>query len=113
MKEYNRTTKRWEDVSKNTSKGTLKKRETCRGGKAHDFQLVLPRYLTPVGYPTLEAIEEYYRLEDERLAYMSEYRAKVNILLGTKERRAWSERGTKYLECTVCGKQDYITPEEK
>lgn len=105
MKEYNRQTKRWEDpIDKG---GSLKTRKTCRGGREHDFQLSLPKYISENVDLPLSSIEEYYKSE-ERISEFMRKESELLHSLGIKKN--WGFRGAriyKYYKCTVCGKQEY------
>jgi len=106
MKEYNRTTKRWEE--KDESKiGSLKKRKLCKGRKEHDFQLCLPDYLDKHQTLTPEAIQEYYNSE-ERIANFLKNESELLSSLGIiKSRYHGISRLIKYFKCSVCGKKEY------
>lgn len=103
MKEYNRKTKRWEEPDKS---GSLKKPETCKRGKPHDFVLLIPSYDNPRHHPfSKEVVQEYYRIEDERL----DTNKNLDMLLGILgiQHRHWNGGVTRYYICSVCGKQKY------
>lgn len=117
MKEYNRKTKRWEEKHEDTG-ASLKKKNTCRGGKPHDFQLVLPRHISyslpnhgsniPMEsiiafYDSEDAIRDFIRNEEEKLL---QHGLKTRRFLGFSETTRW-------LKCSVCGKEDYIKNELK
>lgn len=103
MKEYNKKTKRWEepiDIGK-----SLKRRETCRGGKPHAFELVLPKYIATRGDITQEGVEMYYKSEEEKNVFMKkqeETLAQFGII-----HRVWHGPNTRHLRCSVCGKEEY------
>lgn len=109
MKTYNRDTKIWEEPKKDSGK-PLKKRELCRGGKPHDFQLVLPQYRTHSN-PNVsqEAIKAYYDTEDA-IQEFSVAKAKELLDKYGINMRQYSFFGhqTRWIECTVCGKRDYL-----
>lgn len=111
MKEYNREKRIWEEVSKNTSKGTLKKKETCRGGKPHDYQLVLPSYgVTKVlgREPTEVEVQKYYEYEDDLYHYEKALREKLTQETGLTVRYGnMFSRLNRHLQCSVCGKREY------
>jgi len=111
MKEYNRTTKRWEEPDKN---GSLKKPETCKGKKPHDFVLLIPQYINRQHLPfSKDQVEEYYAIEDER-KMMNEVLDDKLMRLGINQRH-YGGRCTRYYVCSVCGKNKYEqspTPKE-
>lgn len=63
MKEYNHSTKKWEELEKN---GSLKKPKTCRGGKPHDYVLVVPSYIHRDHNLTKDEVAEYYEIQKRR-----------------------------------------------
>lgn len=103
MKEYNRQTKRWEEPNENV--GSLKKKDTCRGQKAHDYVLVLPDYMQTNNQDLAQGIiEKFYeseqrRLECERVEF--EYQKSIGIVT----RYFWKHKNTRYYECSICGKK--------
>ena len=64
MKVYNRQTKKWEEESPKA--GSLKKPKACRGGRPHDFVLLVPSYIKRDHELFKEEIEKYYEIEEER-----------------------------------------------
>lgn len=103
MKEYNRTTKRWEERTEQV--GSLKKSDTCRGKRPHDLILVLPPYLYG-RQPELiaEDIEKYYDIETRRAKSNQEFDKELESL-GMKSRLWNSREPERCYECTVCGKR--------
>ena len=104
MKEYNRTTKKWEeDVDIK-----LKKRELCKGGKLHDYVLVLPDHET---YDETYKFnpEKYYEIMEEMGKYEDEIKKKL-AEMGVKSKYSrfnlnrWIHR---YYICSVCKKKKY------
>ena len=104
MKEYNRTTKKYEEATDIK----LKKRELCRGGREHDYVLVLPDH---VNYNETYKFnpEKYYELVDKQ----SDLEDKLNTELAEmgivnrfgSVRLAW--RARKCFMCSVCKKKKY------
>lgn len=110
MKKYDRKTKKW--VEEETIKHTRKK-DTCRGQKAHDFVLVLPPYVTYEGTYKHNP-EEYYVLLEEGKKVEFELSKKI-AALGVVERftRAWSLMPVmRHYVCSVCKKQELGKPVE-
>ena len=104
MKEYNRTTKKWEEAVDIK----LKKRELCKGGKPHDYVLVLPDHETyteaykfnPEAY--YELLEELGRFEEETARKIEEMGIKTRYMRFGMGR--WVHR---YYICSVCKKKKY------
>ena len=108
MKKYYRPLKKYltdEEIAEHERKH--KKREKCRGGRDHDFRLVLPEYVKVEGEPTEEIVKEYYdtelkireivRNEEKRLASLG-----IIFVFGW-----WTRRLYKRYVCFRCGKKDY------
>lgn len=102
MKEYNRKTKRWEEPEKNSS---LKKPDTCKGKKPHDFVLLVPKWIKCSHYLSKDEISEYYRLEDERNNMNNQFDLQFSVL-GIENRVYYGPR-SRFYRCSVCGKEDY------
>lgn len=105
MKEYNRTTKRWEEKSTEVV-GALKKRELCKGQRPHQMKQVMPFY----GYNNLDLtddqIEQYYQSK-ERLQAVEQKEVEYLNSIGIPEKRGWRQGVTRYKRCEVCGKKEY------
>lgn len=112
MKYFNRTTRRYEtkeefEASEAIRLKSLKKREQCRGGKAHDFILSLPYPYERLSV-TPEAVEEYYRHE-ERVARFFEEETEILKGFGIDRRLSFFEKNVrKHYICSRCGKKDVI-----
>lgn len=104
MKEYNRTTKKYEEVTNIK----LKKRELCKGEKPHDYVLVLPDHETYDENYKFNPEKYYEILED--LGRYEEMVAKSLIEMGIKSRYGrfvmsrWVHR---HYICSVCKKKKY------
>ena len=107
MKEYNRTTKKWEEKSTEVV-GVLKKRELCKGQRPHQMKQVMPFYGSNFsGYEfTDEQIEQYYQSK-ERLQAFEQKEIEFLNSLGIPEKRGWRLGVTRYKRCEVCGKKEY------
>lgn len=107
MKEYNRKTKRWEEKDNTNIK--LKKRDTCKGGKLHDWVLTLPfgyehiEGLYVDAMPVYEAFEALQAMSDTLHTELK----RVGIV--RKSRTSWSKYylETKQYVCSVCGKKHW------
>ena len=104
MKEYNRTTKKWEEAVDIK----LKKRELCRGGKEHDYVLILPW-----GYEHIEGLyidaEPLYKAQDTIRAMqntLDEELLKVGIKRTEKRFSDLFKPRREYM-CSVCKKKKY------
>ncbi len=105
MKHYDRTLKKW--VSDEDPQLKVKKRDTCKGGRPHDYVEVLPypyeadeRYqgsLAPL-YEALKAIADFEDAQFQKLA-------EIGILRRGKSWRGFEQ--ARYFICSVCGKKHY------
>lgn len=102
-KEYNRITKKYEKTTEQV--GDLKKRDTCKGKREHDYCLTLPeymiRYLTRDITP--EAIIVYYETEEAVYDFEKKIAEKLEKY-GIRQHR-YSGTPSKYYVCSVCGKK--------
>lgn len=103
MKTYNRTTKRWEET---TGQGKFKPRETCKGGREHDFIVCLPSWVKVTDDVVPELIEEYYASEKRRADFEHAEDEKL-AALGLRGNRWSPKTTTKHMRCTVCDKRKY------
>ena len=103
MKTYNRKTRIWEEEK---PVGDLKKPKLCKGGKPHNFLLALPEYVQVNGALTPYGIEEYYKIEAERLLTNMELDEKLRAW-GIKVNRFYGGKDYKHYKCSVCGKKKF------
>ena len=101
MKEYNHKTKRWEVPEKPMT--SLKKPETCKGKKPHNFVLCLDKFQRVRKELTPEEIEEYYRLEEARMDFEDQINEKLAQFVVINRRYVGSKY--RYYKCSVCGKE--------
>jgi len=110
MKKYDTFTRKWvteEELA--ASKKKFKKRKLCRGGKEHDYILVLPPYVqtkdTVLG---IDVAEDYYRIEREKQGLVEAKERELEEL-GVVSRRGWGFLGgeTRHYICSVCQKESY------
>ena len=106
MKKYNRTTKKWEEEVVNPK---LKQRDTCKGGKPHDWVLTLP-----FGYEHIEGLYTdaepvYEAFEALQAMYDTLHRELEKVGIVRKSRLLWSKDYTRTREymCSVCGKRHW------
>lgn len=86
---------------------SLKKRETCRGGKPHDFVLVLPDHVTYNEDYQFNP-EAYYQLEEERIAFDKDMeRRALELGITNKYRYSRDMFGVRRCyRCSVCYKKE-------
>lgn len=107
MKKYDRITKKYVPEEELAARIKLKKPDTCKGGKEHDFVLVLPeRVTTKTSILGIDVAEQYYAIEKERNDMNKEYDQKLKDL-GIFSRCGWPfDRGSiRHYVCSVCGKK--------
>lgn len=92
-----------------SKKGSLKRRETCKGGRPHDWIEMLPTYLAEA-LPNYKGSPEPYYDAEEKIA---DYTARVYMTLEkehgikVKSRNSiWRPRMREWM-CSVCHKKDY------
>ena len=100
MKQYNRTAKRWEEEKPMSS---LKRPETCKGKKPHNFVLSIPKYIQRSKILSEDEIKEYYRIEEERIATNTVLDDKL-FKLGIRSRHYFGHN-RRFFICSVCGKE--------
>lgn len=106
MKEYDREKKKWVSVDAKERELKLKKRKMCRGGRPHNFVLVLPMY---VHFNELYKFnpEEYYKIMEEYDAFIDEQDQKFKKLgIVTRFGGGLYGRNKTYM-CSVCKKVEY------
>lgn len=109
MKQYRKDAKKHLDDDEYEAYKAKKRRDgsICRGGKPHDFVLVLPFHVTydPALYKFNP--EEYYRIRDEVYKFEEEAERQLREM-GIKQRYGrWPRTETRYYMCSVCKKQRY------
>ena len=109
MKEYNRKTRKWENPVATEQVGDLKKRDTCRAKKPHDFKLVLPKYLQAVNPDVTDIqIENYYESKDRGIDFENaEKKFLQSIGINSRYDSKLRPYACRYYECTVCHKEDW------
>ena len=101
MKEYKKTKIEEEDKPV----GSLKKPETCRGKRPHDWVLLIPEHIQRDHNLDKDEIEYFYRLEDQREAE-NEKVEKALTSIGIHYYRYLGIR-SRFYKCSVCGKKKY------
>ena len=104
-KQYDRQTKKWLTAEELEKVKAKRDKKLCRGGKDHDFVLVLPWHTT---YNTNYKFnpEEYYRLMDEKFEYLEKHKERIKAI-GVLDRSGWNRKETRCFMCSVCKKQKY------
>lgn len=113
MKKYDRETKKWVEESEIIKK--LAKRKLCKGGREHDFILVLPPYVQTIdSILGIKQAEKYYQIEleiDELIA--GKYKELEAIGILNKPYGRITKKQFRYYICSVCKKTDYTEYKEK
>lgn len=88
-------------------KFSLKKRKDCKGGREHDFVLVLPTYVKKIGaLANADEVKMYYDSQ-ERVAEFATVEATKLSAVGIEERYTSFRSRHKRFICSVCKKQEY------
>lgn len=105
MKKYNRETKKWEDEKEIEKK--LKKRDTCKGGREHDWLEMLPWGIEAL--PNYKGLPEPYYDTEKAIAEFSEKKYKELENIGIRVNRYNSFKNVSYRHylCSVCNKKMY------
>lgn len=95
-------------ITEEEKQGSLKKRETCKGGRPHDFVEVLP--FGAEALPSYKGTPQPYYDAENRIAEYTEtvyknLEREHGIKIG-KSRAIWRPRLRHWL-CSVCHKQQY------
>ena len=106
MKEYNRGTKKWEEKSEVV--GSLKKRETCKAKRPHDWQLIIPDYTNSHKNDDLsqETIIKFYDFMELNAKHQKEVQKTIDEM-GISYSVSGQREPTRMYRCAVCGKRDW------
>jgi len=107
MKKYDREKRKWVDEKEVDKK--LAKRKLCKGGREHDFILVLPSYIrTKNSILGIEQAEKYYQIELEIEELLAEKHKELEALgiLHKPYSRITNKQYRSYI-CSVCKKHEY------
>lgn len=104
MKKYDREKKKWVSIEEYEKTHKPRDKKKCRGGKPHDFVLVLPFY-TSYDSTYKYHPEDYYKIMDERYEFIEKQRTELEKM-GIKD-RGWNRKETRLFMCAVCKKQEY------
>lgn len=102
MKKYDRETKKW--LTEEEYQALKKKRRLCKGGKPHNFVLVLPDY---VKCNKNNQPEKYYKIEDQTIDFLTRQNEKLKKL--GFEVSSYQRKEARYYNCSVCDKIKYET----
>ena len=103
MKEYSHKTRKWEEKTEKV--GSLKRPETCKGKKPHDFVLLLPPNVHANHLLCKDEINAYYIIAIDKEKSDKEYAEKLSNLGITT--RSWSYGVHWFFKCAKCGKEKY------
>ena len=103
MKQYDRKLKKW--VEEKEKVGSLKRPETCKGKKPHDWVLLIPSMISKHKPFSKEEVARYYEIEAGRKALEKSYNEELAEL--GLESRYWSYELRKFYKCAKCGKEKY------
>ncbi len=102
MKIYDREKKKWVTQEEYDKSHKPRDKKVCRGGKPHDFVLVLPFY-TSYDEAYKFKPEDYYKIMDERFDFIEKQKVQLEKM-GIKD-RGWNRKETRLYMCSVCKKQ--------
>lgn len=101
---YDRDTKKW--VTDEEYQGKIKKRKHCKGGRPHDFVLMLPWGFEAIEGKYKGNAEVAYALEEQvekyRQTLIEKLEAEEGIIMKTLRTFNFSQYRT--YTCSVCGK---------
>lgn len=107
MKKYDRETKKWVEEAVLEKRRNARNKKLCRGGKDHDYVLVLPAYTTYDPATYCFNPKEYYKLMDEKFEYLEKWKEKVRALGIKRFSDSWNSKESRLFICSVCKKQNY------
>lgn len=103
MKTYNRKLKKW--VEEDKPVGSLKRPETCKGKKPHDWVLLIPAMYSKHKPFSKEEVQSFYEIQDDRAKWEKSYSEKLEAL-GLQSHH-WSFEFRRFYKCARCGKEKY------
>jgi len=105
MKKYSNKVKKWVSEEEFERLHNSRDKKTCRGGKAHDYVLVLPEYISyNEGYKFNP--EKYYAIMDARYDFIEKQDQELKKM-GIGSRTSANYRSTRHLICSICKKKEY------
>lgn len=111
MKEYDREKRKWVEPEEVSGK-SLKKRDTCKSKRPHQFVLTIPDYALGssrnVWDLTEEQIHKYYDFEEEERDFNNKMHEK-RVAAGLDRRySSYPRKRTLHYRCEVCGKLETV-----
>ena len=103
MKTYNRELKKWVEEEKPV--GSLKKPETCKGKKPHEFELVVPKYVETTHLFSREEVAQYYKISEDIAKFDNEQDEKARQLGVRHSSFIYTRVVHYYYKCQRCGKE--------
>lgn len=106
MKRYDREKRKY--ISEEEYQEGKKKRELCRGGKPHDYILVLPYHARHTDSVLgIDIAEEYYRIIDEFEDLLDKREERLKAIGVTEGFYRSSIRREREYVCSVCQKKHF------
>ena len=105
MKEYNHKTRRWEE--KKEKVGSLKRPDTCKGKKPHEWVLLLPHHTTADHFLSKDEIAEFYKISEEVSKFSNECDEKAQKLGVIHNSFNYTRVVRYFYKCSRCGKEQY------
>jgi hypothetical protein len=102
-KVYNRDKRIWKDEKPMTS---LKRPETCKGKKPHEFVLIIPKYISTTHDFNFDEVRKYYEIKDSECKFAEELDREYKKL-GVRNSCYFLHRCFRYYKCSRCGKEKY------
>jgi hypothetical protein len=100
---YNRQLKKWVEEEKPV--GSLKKPDTCKGGRPHEFELVIPKYISTDHILTEKEILDYYKIVKDKLESDNKYDEKLKKIGIRHSSFYYTRKINLHYKCTRCGKE--------
>ena len=107
MKKYDSKLRKWVSIEEYERTHKPRDKKVCRGGKPHDYILVLP-YYTDYDSTYKHNPQEYYKMMDERKEFIDNQNKEFEAM-GIKPKRYWGDgrRESRLYMCSVCKKSEY------
>ena len=101
MKHYDRKLKKW--VTEEKPMTSLKRPETCKGKKPHEWVLMIPKHVGTRRSLFKEEIAEYYKIKEEHAQADRDFGDRYDKI-GVNMRYYYGE-SYRFYKCAVCGKE--------
>ena len=102
MKQYDRIQKKYVEVV-DKPVGSLKRPETCKGKKPHDWVLMIPKHVSTRRTLYKEEIAEYYKIKEDHAQADRDFGERYDKI-GVNMRYYYGE-SYRFYKCAVCGKE--------